>query len=123
MLFSRTFYALPMGSRVLVVALGLAPGVPSPPSPVSGPSSDAALLEVPSCQPHRCLFHKAPEILRLHAWRLSSVSSEREVFRAEQLDSYLNQFDSPRQQSTRLSGGSTVVGVSRGVWILARPLL
>ncbi|MPC74752.1 hypothetical protein E2C01_069127 [Portunus trituberculatus] len=31
-------------------------------------------------QPHRHLFHKSPATLHLHAWRLSSVSSEREAF-------------------------------------------
>ena len=74
-------------------------------------------------QPHRRLFHNSPETLRLHAWRLSSVSSEREAFRAGLLDSCLSQFVSPPLQSTRQSGESTVVGVSRGAWIHARPLL
>ena len=74
-------------------------------------------------QPHRHLYHSHPEVLRLHAWRLSSVSSEREAFRARLLFSCPSQLDSRLPPFTRLSGRSTVVGVSRGVWIHALPLL
>ncbi|MPC54371.1 hypothetical protein E2C01_048282 [Portunus trituberculatus] len=42
-------------------------------------------------QPHRPLFHGSPEKLHLYAWQLSSVSSEREVFRARLLNSCLDQ--------------------------------
>ena len=73
-------------------------------------------------QPHHHLLHKSPGLLRLHAWRLSSVSSELEGFHAGQLDSCPNQLDSPLLQFTRRSGESTVIGVSRGIWILALPL-
>ncbi|MPC57665.1 hypothetical protein E2C01_051650 [Portunus trituberculatus] len=64
----------------------------------------------------------SPEKLHLHAWRLSSVSSEREGFRARLLSLCLNQSGSPPPQFTRRSGESFVVGVSRGVWFLALPL-
>ena len=73
-------------------------------------------------QSHHHLFHKSLGMLQLHAWRLSSVSSEREGFRAGQLDSCPNQLDSPLPQFTRRSGESTVIGVSQGVWIHALPL-
>ncbi|MPC64063.1 hypothetical protein E2C01_058173 [Portunus trituberculatus] len=52
----------------------------------------------------------SPEKLLLHAWRLSSVSSEREVFRARLLSSCLDQSGSPTPQFTRRSGESFVVG-------------
>lgn len=73
-------------------------------------------------QPHRPLFHGSPEKLHLHAWRLSSVSSEREDFRAKLLDSCLIQSGSPPPQFTKRNGESSVIGVSRGAWILALPL-
>ncbi|XP_045137209.1 uncharacterized protein LOC123519768 [Portunus trituberculatus] len=73
-------------------------------------------------QLHRHLFHKSPATLHLHAWRLSSVSSEREAFREKLQGSWPCQSDSLRPGCTRRSGPSTVVGVSRGAVILSWPL-
>ena len=74
------------------------------------------------CQPHHLHFHKFPGALHLHAWRLSSISSEREAFRGRLLASWPNRSDSPLPGSIKQSGQSTVVGVSRGIVIHALPL-
>ncbi|MPC41874.1 hypothetical protein E2C01_035480 [Portunus trituberculatus] len=61
-------------------------------------------------QPHRPLFHGSPEKLHLHMWRLSSVSSECEIFHTRLLSSCLVQSGSPPPQFTRRSEESFVVG-------------
>ncbi|MPC47740.1 hypothetical protein E2C01_041496 [Portunus trituberculatus] len=61
-------------------------------------------------QPHRHLFHKSPGALHLHAWRLSSASSEREAFCRGLLDLWPVRSDSPLPEFIRQSGPSSVVG-------------
>jgi hypothetical protein len=67
-------------------------------------------------------FHESPEVLNLHAWRLSSRATERKAFQQmlqhawpEQLGSQLTEYTSP-------SGNTSLVGVAAGRRVLSRPL-
>ena len=73
-------------------------------------------------QPHNNLFHQGVHALRLHAWRLSSVSSETRAFREELRLRCRDVSDDPLPRCTRESGSSSVVGVVEGAWLRSAPL-
>ena len=62
-------------------------------------------------QPHLSCFHQGVHALNLHAWRLSSVSSESRAFCEDLLKRCLAASGPPLPICTRLSGCSSVVGV------------
>ena len=65
-------------------------------------------------QPHCNLFHQGVHALYLHAWRLSSVTSESRAFREGLLESCQGASDPPPRSSTSRGGRSSVVGVVEG---------
>ena len=65
-------------------------------------------------QPHCNLFHQGVHKLNLHAWRLSSVTSESWAFREGLLESCQGVSDPPPHASTSRGGRSSVVGVVEG---------
>ena len=65
-------------------------------------------------QPHCNLFHQGLHALNLHAWRLSSVTSESRAFREWLLGSCQGVSDPPPRASTSRGGRSSVVGVVEG---------
>ncbi|MPC55148.1 hypothetical protein E2C01_049079 [Portunus trituberculatus] len=87
-----------------------------------GPSSSVAAMGLSTLPASSPPLSQVARALHLHAWRLSSVSSEREAFCRRLLDLWPFQSNSPLPESIRQSGSSSVVGVSRGVVFLSRPL-
>ena len=85
--------------------------------PVALPQWDRLL-----CQSHWRFFHPAAHVLKLHAWRLSSVPSELEAFRGELQERCRGASDRPLPVSTRGSGRSSVPGVVNRGSLLFRPL-
>ena len=73
-------------------------------------------------QPHCNLFHQGVHVLNLHAWRLSSVTSESRAFREGLLESCQGVSDPPPRPSTSRGGRSSVVGVVEGVLLQSTPL-
>ena len=73
-------------------------------------------------QPHCNLFHQGVHALNLHAWRLSSVTSESRPFREGLLESCQGVSDPPPRASTSLDGRSSVVGVVEGALLQSMPL-
>ena len=73
-------------------------------------------------QPHLDRFHLNIEMLRLHAWRLSSLPSEREAFLAKLPRESRDLIGPLRLTYTKQSGASSVLGVVRGRSILSKPL-
>ena len=73
-------------------------------------------------QPVSRKFHTGAHVLNLHAWRLSSVSSEVEAFLEEQRLKCPVASGSVHLESTRVSGTSGALGAVRGAWIRSRPL-
>ena len=76
------------------------------------------LLKQPLCS----TFHPGVPGLNLHAWPLSSVSSEQRGFREELRQKSPTPSGDPRLGSTRGSGRSSVVGVVEGIYIRSQPL-
>ena len=73
-------------------------------------------------QPQSQVVHGALGRLRLHAWRLSSIRSEREAF-LDRLRARWPPASGPlRPMSTRASGPSSVIGAVRGVALRSQPL-
>ena len=67
-------------------------------------------------QPHCSLFHQGVHALKLHAWRLSSDTTESRAFREGLLESCQGFSGSPPLDCTSRDGRSSVVGVvERGV--------
>ena len=73
-------------------------------------------------QPHCILFHQGIHALNLHAWRLSSVTSESRAFREGLLESCQGASDHPPCASTSRGGRSSVVGVVEGALLQSTPL-
>ena len=73
-------------------------------------------------QPHCNLFHQGVHALNLHAWRLSSVTSESRAFREGLLESCQGASDPPPRASTSRGGRSSVVGVVEGALLQSAPL-
>ena len=73
-------------------------------------------------QPHCNLFHQGVHSLNLHAWRLSSVTSESWAFREGLLESCQRILDPPPRASTSRGGRSSVVGVVEGALLQLTPL-
>ena len=64
-------------------------------------------------QPHCSLFHQGIHALKLHAWRLSSDTTESRAFQEELLESCQGSSENPPLDCTSQDGRSSVVG--RGV--------
>ena len=73
-------------------------------------------------QPGTGQFHGNIAMLKLHAWRLSSDSTEREAFRRELREECPLRDGSLPWQSTSLDGHSSAVGVVGGVFVPSLPL-
>ena len=73
-------------------------------------------------QPHCNLFHQGVHALNLHAWRLSSVTSESQAFREGLLKSCQGVSDPPPRASTSRGGRSSVVGLVEGALLQSTPL-
>ena len=73
-------------------------------------------------QPHCSLFHQGVHALKLHAWRLSSDTTESRVFREELLESCQGSSESPPLDCTSRDGSSSVVGVVEGALLQSTPL-
>ena len=73
-------------------------------------------------QPHCNLFHQGVHALNLHAWRLSSITSESRAFREGLLESCQGVSDPPPRASTSRGGRSSVVGVVEGALLQSTPL-
>ena len=74
------------------------------------------------CQPHFHRFHGGDCALNLHAWRLSSVSSESQAFqdRLRACCPYVS--ESPLPACTNRNGSHSVVGVVDGALLQSTPL-
>ena len=73
-------------------------------------------------QPHFNRFHRGTHALNLHAWRLSSDSSESQDFRDELLASCPVASESPLHACTSHNGSLSVVGVREGALLRSMPL-
>ena len=73
-------------------------------------------------QPHCNLFHQDVHALNLHAWRLSSDTSESRAFREGLLACCQGVSDPPPCASTSRGGRSSVVGVVEGALLQSMPL-
>ena len=73
-------------------------------------------------QPHCSLFHQGVHTLNLHAWRLSSDTTESRAFREELLESCQGSSESPPLNCTNRDGTSSVVGVVEGALLQSTPL-
>ena len=73
-------------------------------------------------QPHCSLFHQGVHALNLHAWRLSSVTTESRAFREELLESCQGSSENPPLDCTSQDGRSSVVGVWKERCSSQRPL-
>ena len=73
-------------------------------------------------QPHCNLFHQGAHALNLHAWRLSSVTTESRAFREGLLESCQGSSENLPLASTSRDGRSSVVGVVVGALLQSTPL-
>ena len=73
-------------------------------------------------QPHCNLFHQGARALNLHAWRLSSVTTESRAFREGLLESCQGSSENLPLASTSRVGRSSVVGVVEGALLQSTPL-
>ena len=73
-------------------------------------------------QPHFHGFHGSVHALNLHAWRLSSVSSESQDFRDELRASCPDVSESPLHACTSRNGSPSVVSVMEGALLRSTPL-
>ena len=73
-------------------------------------------------KPHCNLFHQNVHALNLHAWRLSSDTSESQAFREGLLMCCQGVSDPPPRTSTSRGGRSFVVGVVEGALLQSTPL-
>ena len=76
------------------------------------------LLRQPLCS----LFHQGVHALNLHAWRLSSDTTESRAFRKELLESCQGSSENPPLDCTSRDGRSSVVGVVEGALLQSTPL-
>lgn len=68
-------------------------------------------------QPQSGIFHGNPEVLKLHAWRLSGAASKRRDFLTRLQRGSPTQSNPPLQGYTRANGNVSEIGVSHGVSI------
>ena len=73
-------------------------------------------------QPHCNLFHQGARALNLHAWRLSSDTTESRAFREGLLESCQGSSENLPLACTSRDGGSSVVGVVEGALLQSTPL-
>ena len=73
-------------------------------------------------QPHCNLFHQGAHALNLHAWRLSSNTTESRAFREGLLESCQGSSENLPLTSTSRDGRSSVVGVVEGALLQSTPL-
>ena len=73
-------------------------------------------------QPHCSLFHQGVHSLNLHAWRLSSDTTESRAFREELLESCQGSSENPPLDCISRDGRSSVVGVVEGALLQSTPL-
>ena len=73
-------------------------------------------------QSHCSLFHQGVHTLNLHAWRLSSDTTESRAFREGLLESCQGSSESPPLDCTSRDGISSVVGVVEGALLQSTPL-
>ena len=73
-------------------------------------------------QPHFNRFHRGVHALNLHAWRLSSVSSESQAFREELRSRCPAASENPLHACTNRNGSLSVVGVMEGALLQSTPL-
>ena len=73
-------------------------------------------------QPHCNLFHQGAHALNLHAWRLSSDTTESRAFREGLLESCQGSSENLPLSCTSRDGGSSVVGVVEGALLQSTPL-
>ena len=73
-------------------------------------------------QPHCNLFHQGAHALNLHAWRLSSDTTESRAFREGLLESCQGSSENPPLACTSRDGRSSVVGVVEGALLQSTPL-
>ena len=73
-------------------------------------------------QPHCSLFHQGVHALNLHAWQLSSDTTESRAFREELLESCQGSSENPPLDCTSRDGRSSVVGVVEGALLQSTPL-
>ena len=73
-------------------------------------------------QPLSSVFHTGVHVLNLHAWKLSSVSSEQRAFREGLRQKCHTLSGDPLPGSTSQSGRHSVVGVVEGVSVRSQPL-
>ena len=73
-------------------------------------------------QPHCNLFHQGAHALNLHAWRLSSVTTESRAFREGLLESCQGSSENLPLACTSRDGRSSVVGVVEGALLQSTPL-
>ena len=73
-------------------------------------------------QPHTQAVHDTPGRMSLHAWRLSSVASEREAFLSRLHVRCPPPSEDRPLMSTRVNGPSSVVGAVKGVSLRSRQL-
>ena len=85
--------------------------------PLALPCWDS-LLRQPLCN----LFYQGVHSLNLHAWQLSSVTSESLAFREGLLESCQGTSDPSPRASTSRGGRSSVVGVVEGALLQSTPL-
>lgn len=73
-------------------------------------------------QPGTSIFHHAPQVLKLHAWKLSSDLSRRRDFLQRCPSTLRERTVNLRSERTRQSGESSYVGVLEGALIRSLPL-
>ena len=73
-------------------------------------------------QPHCNLFHQGAHALNLHAWRLSSDTTESRAFRVGLLESCQGSSENLPLACTSRDGRSSVVGVVEGALLQSTPL-
>ena len=73
-------------------------------------------------QPYCNLFHQGAHALNLHAWRLSSDTTESRAFREGLLESCQGSSENPPLACTSRDGRSSVVGVVEGALLQSMPL-
>ena len=73
-------------------------------------------------QPHCNLFHQGTHALNLHAWRLSSDTTESRAFREGLLESCQGSSENLPLACTSRDGRSSVVGVVEGALLQSTPL-
>ena len=73
-------------------------------------------------QPGTSIFHHAPQVLKLHVWRLSNNPSSRQVFLERCPNICPRKTVSLPDGHMKLSGESSFVGVTEGMLIRSQPL-